>query len=41
MKYHPIVRAGPPHPRTSASFYENIIISRIGFVILRYNPDKD
>ena len=41
IKYHPIVSAGPPHPKTSANFYENIMISRIGFVIFRYNPERD
>ena len=41
MKYHPIVRAGPPHPKTSANFYENIMISRIGFVMFKYKPESD
>ena len=26
IKYQPIVRAGPPQPRTSASFWENMIM---------------
>lgn len=40
-KYHPTTRAGPSHPTSSASFLENIIISRTGFVIFKYNPERD
>lgn len=41
IKYHPIVKAGPPHPKTSANFCENIMISRIGLVMFKYNPESD
>jgi hypothetical protein len=28
-------------PKTSANFYENIMISRIGLVMFKYNPESD
>jgi hypothetical protein len=41
IKYHPTTRAGPSHPTSSASFLENMMISRIGFVMFKYNPERD
>ena len=32
MKYHPITRAGPSQPTSSANFLENKKISKTGFV---------
>lgn len=40
MKYHPIMRAGPSHPTSSASFLEKRMMSRIGFVTFRYRPER-
>jgi len=39
--YHEKVMAGPYHPTTSASFLENITISKIGLVIFKYNCERD
>ena len=36
IAYQDMVSAGPYQPTTSASFFENIVISMIGFVTLRY-----
>jgi len=40
IQYHPIEAAGPYHPTSSASFFENKTISRRGLEKLEYRFEK-
>jgi hypothetical protein len=40
IKYQTKIIVGPSQPTSSANFLENKIISKTGFVKLRYKPDN-
>lgn len=41
IKYHSPTSPGPFHPTSSESFFENNMISRVGFVKLEYIVERE